>query len=69
MNQVKFFPLDQIPGNPQNPGNEEDLLQKCMLELTIAYHHTQKEDYFGSLQLSRLIISILTDSRFPPLPP
>ena len=38
-----------------------------MLILIIAYHPTQTANYFGSLQLSSLIISILTgDQFFPP---
>ena len=46
-----------IPGNTQNPGNQEHILQKSMLTLTNEYDSRQKVEYFGSVKRLRLIIS------------
>ena len=50
-----------MPGNPQNPGNQEQILQKSMIILTSAYYFTQKVECFGPVKLFRLIISISID--------
>ena len=61
---MKFFlktEFQVIPGNPQNPGNQEHILQKSMLTLTSEYYSSQKVEYFGSVKRFRLIISISKD--------
>ena len=40
------------------------MISKRMLILTITYYLTQKVEYLGSVQLLRMIISIVIDDRF-----
>ena len=35
-----------MPGNPQNPGNQEHILQKSMLTLISEYYSSKKKGIF-----------------------